>query len=68
MTIIKCPSDECKWNTNNKCTAKKINLSWHSIMTKHDGRQEYWKCAQCEMTPEDMEKFEKLKELFQNRK
>ena len=68
MTIIKCPSDECKWNDNNYCTAEEINLGWYSIMTKHDGRQEFWRCNRYEMTPEEMEKFERLKEFLMNRR
>ena len=53
MTKIKCPSGECIHNSDsNVCQAKSISLEWFSIMTKWEGRQEYWKCKEYELSDE----------------
>ncbi|MBQ9662697.1 MAG: DUF1540 domain-containing protein [Oscillospiraceae bacterium] len=37
---VHCGAVECKYNGNkNRCTAKSIDLSWHSVMTVWMGRQ-----------------------------
>ena len=57
--IVYCASSECKYNSNTgRCTAKRVDLTWHSISTVWDGRQEFWKCKQYEKSAEysEMEK------------
>ena len=55
---VYCASQECKYNDRNRCTADTISLSWHSALTVFDGRQEFLKCKQFEMT-ESLKRFEK---------
>lgn len=61
MTKIKCPSGECVHNLDNVCQAKSISLSWCSIMTKWEGRQEYWKCKDYEVSDEYKEAARQFK-------
>lgn len=50
---VYCAALECKYHSDtNRCTAKKITLSSHSVMTVWNGRQEYLKCKQYEMSEE----------------
>ena len=47
--IVHCPCAECKYNgKNNKCKAKSITLSAHSVSTLWEGHQDYWKCKSYE--------------------
>ena len=47
MTKIVCAAVGCKYNDDdNVCTAPKVAMSEHSIMTLYDGRQHFWKCKQ----------------------
>ena len=49
MTKIVCAAVGCKYNDDdNVCTAPKVAMSEHSIMTLYDGRQHFWKCKQYE--------------------
>ena len=68
MTKIICASVDCKYNNDkNVCTAKKVSMSWQSVMTVYEGRQEYLRCNQYEMDEfskqihEEMQKYMKLK-------
>lgn len=50
---VYCAALECKFHSDtNRCTAKRITLSSHSVMTLWNGRQEFWKCKQYEMSDE----------------
>ena len=50
---VYCAALECKFQSDtNRCTAKRITLSSHSVMTLWNGRQEFWKCKQYEMSDE----------------
>lgn len=50
---VYCAALECKYHSDtNRCTAKKITLSSHSVMTVWNGRQEFLKCKQYEMSEE----------------
>ena len=50
---VYCAALECKYHSGtNRCTAKKITLSSHSVMTVWNGRQEFLKCKQYEMSEE----------------
>lgn len=45
MTKIYCADSLCKFNNDKGvCTAKKVALAWHSVMTVWDGRQEFSRC------------------------
>ena len=58
MTKIFCADISCKYNGKNSvCTAKVIALSWHSIETVNNGRQEYNRCK----TREESERYIELK-------
>ena len=65
MTKVKCPSVECKHNHNQKCTLKEITLSWSSVMTMHQGRQEFWKCNEFALSNESMRLFKQIEEMMQ---
>ena len=68
MTKIKCPSGECKYNSkSNICQAKTISLSWQSIMTKWEGRQEYWKCKEYEPSDKYKELEQQFKKMIEER-
>ena len=58
MTKVWCADNGCRFNDENLCTAKKINLSWCSVMTVHDGRQEYHRCRMRESPAEFRRKKE----------
>ena len=50
---VYCAALDCKYHSvTNRCTAKKIILSSHSVMTVWNGRQEFLKCKQYEMSEE----------------
>ena len=50
---VYCAAAECKYHSDtNRCTAKRITLSSHSVMTLWDGRQDFLKCKQYEMSEE----------------
>lgn len=45
MTKVYCADPSCKYcDDNGVCTQKKIGLSWHSVVTVYDGRQEFNRC------------------------
>ena len=51
MTKVKCADLSCKYNNGrDMCQAREINLAWHSVMTMHDGRQEFNRCKAYEMS------------------
>ena len=63
MTKIVCACTECKYNNDrNRCTAKDVEMSWHSVMTVHDGRQEFLKCKTYEMD----ERSKEIENQFMN--
>lgn len=60
---IYCAAVECKYNGNrNRCTAKKVTLSSHSVMTVWQGRQEYLKCKSFELSEES----KRIQELLES--
>ena len=45
MAKIICADEGCIYCDNkHRCTAKEIRISWNSIMTVWDGRQEFHRC------------------------
>ena len=62
MTKVKCPCVECKYNgKKSQCTCKEISLTWRSLATVNEGRQEVWVCKQYE----EAEWAEELREKFE---
>lgn len=60
---IYCASIECKHRSNTgRCTAKKVELYWNSVMTAHQGRQEFLRCKQYEKSTEYAELEGQLEE------
>lgn len=65
MTKIICANSLCKYNNEkNACTAKTAEMSWHSVMTVHDGRQEFLKCKTYEMDERSKEIEKQFMNLF----
>lgn len=65
MPKVVCAYTECKYNNEkHRCTAKEIAMSWHSVMTVHDGRQEFLKCKNFAMDDESRELAEKIMEFM----
>lgn len=49
MPKVVCAYTKCKYNNEkHRCTAKEIAMSWHSVMTVWEGRQEFLKCKNYE--------------------
>lgn len=64
MTAITCPCVECIHNgKKNKCTAKKINLTYRNMATVNEGRVNMWICDQYELT-EEAKQLEGMMEVF----
>jgi len=58
---VYCAAVNCKYHSDtNRCTAKRITLSSHSILTLWNGRQDFWKCKQYEMSDEYKAVFEQI--------
>ena len=58
MTKVYCADVSCAYcNEKGVCTQKSIGLAWTSVMTVHDGRQEYNKCRMYQKSAA-MEKIE----------
>ena len=63
MNKIICANSLCKYNDDKSiCTAKMAEMSWHSVMTVHDGRQEFLKCKTYEMD----ERHKEIENQFMN--
>ena len=46
ITKVTCMDVSCRWlNDDYRCTKKEIGLSWHQVMTAHDGRKDYLTCS-----------------------
>lgn len=66
MASVKCADISCKYHSehSDSCTAKKIHLSWHSVMTMHEGRKEFLKCKQYEKSDEYTAIEKQFKRMF----
>lgn len=65
MTKIICANSLCKYHKDkNVCTAKTAEMSWYSVMTVHDGRQEFLKCKTYEMDEHSKEIEKQVMELL----
>ena len=64
MSKIYCADVGCRFNNaNGVCTARKVALSWHSVMTAWDGRQEFQRCKTREKSQKMREMEKKFEEL-----
>lgn len=59
MTKVYCADIDCKFNKDGICKQNKIALAWNSVVTVHDGRQDYNKCKSHEKSQRaiEIEKF-----------
>lgn len=65
-TKIYCAAIDCEyWGDGNRCTAKEVHLSDHSIMTAWDGRQRFQKCKTWQESVESKAIREKLLPLME---
>lgn len=65
---IYCAAPNCKFcNEKGVCTEKSIALSWHSVMTKYEGRQEYNRCESYEMSDKAREMQERIQKYLEER-
>ncbi len=64
---VYCAAFDCKYNgRTNRCTAKRITLSWHSVMTVWEGRQEFWRCKNYEVSDEAKRLQETIKQMMED--
>lgn len=62
---IYCAASDCKYSSaNNRCTAKQVTLSWHSVMTVWEGRQEFLRCRSYEQSEEAKRIAEELNRIL----
>lgn len=63
---VYCAASDCKYNSKtNRCTAKQVMLSWHSVMTVWEGRQEFLQCRSYEQSDEAKMVAEELRRILQ---
>ena len=66
MTKIYCADPSCEFcNDKGVCTAKNVSLSWQSIMTLWEGRQEFHRCKTYQKSKRSVELEQQFKELAQ---
>ena len=62
MPKIYCADQSCEFNgEDGKCKAKSVALSWHSVVTMNDGRQEYQRCK----TRQPSERYLAIQKAFE---
>lgn len=67
MPKLICAAVDCKYNgKGHQCTAKKITMSEHYMLTVNEGRQHLWRCKQYEMDEDIQRMEEQFKELMWN--
>lgn len=67
MTKVVCADSSCKYWDGNKCTAKNVVLSWASVMTIHNGRQDFLICKSREPDEMFLEAMKKLTRFVEGR-
>ena len=69
MPKIYCADTSCEFcSDKGVCTAKKVSLSWHSVMTLWDGRQEFNRCKTYQKSKLSTELEQRFKEISQKMK
>lgn len=67
MTKVYCADVSCKFcNDNGVCTQKKIALSFHSVMTVHEGRKEFHRCKTYEESKESIRIKKEMRRMMNN--
>ena len=65
MTKVYCADVSCKFcNDNGVCTQKKIALSFHSVMTVHEGRKEFNRCKTYEESEESIKIKQEMRRMM----
>lgn len=64
MTKVYCPCLECVNNKDQRCKAKEVSLTWRSLATVNEGRQEVWVCKQYQVSEEMQVIEEQFKALI----
>lgn len=65
MTKVYCADVSCKFcNGNGVCTQKKIALSFHSVMTVHEGRKEFHRCKTYEESEESIKIKQEMRRIM----
>ena len=68
MSKIYCADTSCAYNNDKGvCTAKKVALSWHSVVTLWEGRQEFQRCKTRETSAEYRELEKRMEALMNER-
>jgi len=68
MTVC-CAAFDCKYNNDKcRCTAQTLNLSSHSIMTVWEGRQDFLKCKNYEISDEAKRIMEQTRQFMEETK
>ena len=66
MSKIYCADISCKFNSDKSvCTCKKVSLSWNSVQTVNDGRQDFHRCKTYEKSQRSIEIEDKMKQLME---
>lgn len=63
---IYCADISCDYNKDGKCSAKTVTLSYHSVMTVWEGRQQYNKCKTYEESAESRQLMKMLGGMIQS--
>ena len=65
MSKIYCADVGCIYNNDKGvCTAKKVAMSWHSVMTLWEGRQEFNRCKTRQTSKEQHELEKRMEEYM----
>ena len=65
---VYCAAVDCKYNSDtNRCTAKSISLYSHSVMTVWEGRQEFWRCKNYELSDEAKRLSAAIKQMMEGK-
>ena len=67
MTKVLCAAIECIHNKNDRCTVKNLCLNWCSVMTVWDGRQEFFRCKQYELSEESQRLAKQIKDIMEGK-
>lgn len=69
MTKLKCADLSCKYNDGNgTCKARDVEMSWHRVLTVHDGWQEFLRCKTYGMSDEFRAMKERVDEIVKQGK
>ena len=67
MNGLICAADDCLYNDKHRCISKRVNLSDHSVITVHEGRQHFWRCRNYEMSERAKQVEEQMEAILRRR-